>query len=228
MDKLEVPLDSCKHLYLEDVTWSEYESLLKRADERPALRFTYDNGRLEIMTISFDHGWLQGIIGYMIKLLGMALNMPFQSAGPVIMKRKLKRKGLEPDNCFWFQHERQVRGRRKRLNLEVDPAPDLAVEVEVSRTVLKRMKIYAALNVSEVWRFKADRLLAYLLQADGTYNVSDHSKVFPFLAMTELEPWIEKGAQMDQATFGREFMAWVEKEVKPRMGAVRKNGKRGM
>lgn len=225
MDTLQIPLDSCKHLYLEGITWSEYESLLKKANERP-VRFTYDNGRLEIMTMSSEHGWATGIIGRMINLLAIVLSVPFQSADSFTIKQKLRKKGLEPDDCFWFQHEKQVRGRMKRLDLDIDPPPDLAVEVEVSRSVIKRMKIYAALKVPEIWRFKGGRLFAYLLQADGTYRVSEHSKVFPFLAMSELEPWIEKGANMDQATFSQEFMAWVEKEIKPRMNGGRKNGKR--
>ena len=120
------------------------------------------------------------------------------------------------------QHMRQ----KKRLDLEVDPPPDLAVEVDVSRSVIKRMKIYAALKVPEVWRFKSDQLRAYLLQADGSYKISEQSSVLPFLATTELQPWIEKAATVDQSALGREFMAWVEKELKPRLNGGRKNGKR--
>jgi len=97
----------------------------------------------------------------------------------------------------------------------------------VTRSVMKRMPIYAAMRVPEVWRFKGEQLKAYLLQPDGTYKVSDYSNVFPFLAMSELQRFLEKAATTDQATLAREFMAWVEKELKPRMEAGRKNGKRG-
>src|SRR5262245_27656211 len=225
MSTLQIPLDSCKHVYLEDVTWDDYEALLKKAADRP-IRFTYDNGRLEIMTMSFEHGWATGIIGRLIGLLGIALGIPFQSADSVTMKRRLKKKGLETDDCFWFQHEKQIRGHKKRLDLEIDPPPDLALEVEVSRTVIKRMKIYAALKVPELWRFKSSQLLAYLLQSDDSYKISEYSKVLPFLATAELQPWIEKGASMDQATLGQEFIAWAQKELKPRMNGGRKNGKR--
>jgi Uma2 family endonuclease len=223
METLQIPITD--YAYLEGVSWDEYETLLEEAGERP-IRFTYDNGRLEIMTLSFDHEWLSELIGLLVDLLGIVLNVPFQAGGSTTMKRKLKKKGLEPDKCYWFRHEKQMRGRKKQLNLNVDPPPDLAVEVDVTRSVLKRMKIYAALKVPEIWRFRADRLKAYLLQADGTCKASDHSMVFPSLLMSELEPFLERAAQTDRATLSREFMAWVEKELKPRLNGKRRNGKR--
>jgi Uma2 family endonuclease len=222
MDTLQIPITD--YAYLEGVSWDEYESLLEQAGERP-IRFTYDDGRLEIMTMSYEHEWNAAVIGRLISLLAIVLGMPFQSGGSTTMKRKLKKKGLEPDDCYWFEHEKRMRGKR-RLNLKLDPPPDLAVEVDVTRSVIKRMKIYAAFKVPEIWRFRRERLLAYLLQGDGTYKASERSKVFPFLAMAELQRFIDMSATMDQATLGREFMAWVEKEVKPRLNGGRKNGKR--
>jgi Uma2 family endonuclease len=227
MDTLQVPIKD--YAYLEGVSWDEYETLLDEAGERP-LRFTYDNGRLEIMTLSFGHEWLKRNLGRLIDLLAIVLDMPFQPGGSTTMKRKMKKKGLEPDECYWFEHEAQMRGRKERLDLDVDPPPDLAVEIDVTRSVLKRMGIYAAIRVPEVWRFRAKKLKAYLLQADGSYVASDFSRVFPFLAMADLQRFLEKAASMDQTTLSREFMAWVEKELKPKMNSAnqgRKNGKRG-
>ncbi len=222
MDTLRIPMRD--YAYLEDVTWDEYEALLKEAGERP-IRFTYDDGRLEIMTMSHEHESNKKLIGRLIELLAILLHMPFHSGGSNTMKRKLKRKGLEPDDCYWFQHERRMRG-KKRLNLKVDPPPELAVEVDVTRSVLQRLKIYAALKVSEVWRYKDDVLYAYLLQSDGTYKQSACSRVFPFLQLTEMQRFIDKSSTMDEATLALEFMAWVETEIKPRLNGSRKNGKR--
>jgi len=42
--------------------------------------------------------------------------------------------GIEPDQCFYIQNESAIRG-KKRLDLTVDPPPDLALEIDVtSRT----------------------------------------------------------------------------------------------
>lgn len=222
MDTLQIPITD--YAYLEGVTWDEYESLLEQAGERP-IRFTYDNGRLEIMTLSYEHEWPKKLIGRLVELMAIVLQIPFQSGGSTTLKRKLKKKGLEPDECFWFTHEKQMRG-KKKYDLKVDPPPDLAVEIDVSRSVIKRMKLYAAFKVTEVWRFHNNRLLAYLLQADGTYEPSDHSKVFPFLALAELQRFIDLSKDLDQATLAREFMAWVETEIKPRLAGGRKNGRK--
>lgn len=222
-DVLQIPITD--YAYLEGVSWDEYESLLEQAGERP-IRFTYDNGRLEIMTLSLQHEWLNDNLGRLIDLLAIVLELPFQSGGSTTMKRKLKKRGLEPDRCYWFQHEKEIRG-KKRLDLKVDPPPELVLEIDVTRSAIKRLPIYAAMRVPEVWRIKGEQLKAYILQADGTYKVSDHSKVFRFLAMSELQRFLEKAATTDQATLAREFMTWVEKDLKPHLHAGRKNGKRG-
>jgi Uma2 family endonuclease len=222
MDTLQIPVHD--YAYLEDVPWDEYEALLKQAGDRP-IRFTYDDGKLEIMTMSHEHESNKKILGRFVELLAIMLEFPFHSGGSNTMKRKLKRKGLEPDDCYWFAHEKRMRG-KKRLNLKVDPPPDLVVEVDVSRSVVKRMPIYAALNIPEVWRFKDEVLHAFLLQADGTYEQSSHSAVFPFVAMVEFQRFLNKSAAMDEGALAREFMAWVESEIKPRLDRTRKNGKK--
>jgi Uma2 family endonuclease len=222
-DALQIPITD--YAYLEGVSWDEYESLLEQANERP-IRFTYDNGRLEIMTLSYEHEWNSRLIGRFVSYLAIVLDMPFQCGGSTTMKRKLKKKGLEPDDCFWFKQEKLMRG-KKRYDIKFDPPPELVLEIDVTRSAIKRMPIYAAMRVPEVWRFKGEQLKAYILQPDGTYKVSDHSNVFPFLAMSELQQFRERAASTDQATLAREFMVWVEKELRPRLHAGRKNGKRG-
>jgi Uma2 family endonuclease len=223
MDTLQIPITD--YAYLEDVSWDDYEALLEQAGDRP-LRFTYDDGRLEIMTLSYEHESPKEIIGGFIRLLAILLHMPFRSGGSTTMKRKVKKKGLEPDSCYWFRDEKRFRG-KKRVDLRVDPPPDLVLEIEVSRSVLKRMAIYAALGVGEVWRFRHGKLKAYLLKADGAYRLSEHSGVFPFLTMAELQRFIDLSATTEEGELTRQFMAWVEAEVKPRLERGRKNGKRG-
>jgi Uma2 family endonuclease len=39
------------------------------------------------------------------------------------------------------------------INLNVDPAPDLVVEVDITHTDLNKMALYAGLGVQEFWRF---------------------------------------------------------------------------
>src|SRR5262245_18778622 len=112
MVTLQIPVDSCKHLYLEDVTWDEYESLLKEAGERP-IRLTYDNGRLEIMTLSHEHEFERTLIGRFIGFLAAIFNIRMKSGGSNTMKQELLDKGLEPDECYWIQNERKLRHKKR-------------------------------------------------------------------------------------------------------------------
>jgi Uma2 family endonuclease len=223
MDTLQIT--NIDYAYLEGVSWHEYEALLAQAGERP-IRFTYDNGRLEIMTLSFEHESYRTLIGRFIGIIAALLNIPMRSGGMNTIKQALVEKGLEPDACYWVQHEKHMR-RKKRFELGVDPPPDLAVEVDVSRSVLNRLKIYEALRVPEVWRWRRSKLTVYILSEDGGYQLSKGSLAFPFLPLEQFERFVNSSETLAETTLVREFMAWVEKEIKPRLNAGRKNGKRG-
>ena len=45
------------------------------------------------------------------------------------MRQRLKKQGLEPDECFWLEHERAMRGKEK-WRAGKDPPPDLAIEMD--------------------------------------------------------------------------------------------------
>ena len=64
-------------------------------------------------------------------------------------------RGLEPDDCYYLANAAKVRN-WATLDLERDPPPDLALEVEITRSCLNRMGVYAGLGVPEVWRFDGE------------------------------------------------------------------------
>ncbi len=177
-------------------------------------RLTYDEGTLEITTLSARHEWSKRLIGRMIEAMTEELNIPIRSGGSTTLKQQLKEKGLEPDECYWIATEPLVRGRAD-LDLAVDPSPDLAVEVEVSRSVLDRLGIYAALRVSEIWWSDGDKIMISRLQDDGTYASMDYSRSFPWLPMAELGRFLEASETMDETQWIRSFRAWVRAEVAP-------------
>ena len=84
---------------------------------------------------------------------------------------------MEADNCFYLASFPDPR--QGAIDLDVDPPPDLAVEVEISRSALDRMGIYAALGVPEVWRFDGEALRVEQLQADGTYAAATEQPELP-------------------------------------------------
>jgi Uma2 family endonuclease len=215
-------IPTSQYMFLENISWDTYESLLRAAGERH-VRMTYDDGDLEVMTLSLGHERFGELLASFVLILAMELSLPFASGGSTTLRRRIKRKGLEPDKCFWFQHERQMRAKTKWKAAQ-DPPPDLALEIEISRSALNRMKIYAALKVPEVWRCNRKMLRVYRLNQEGSYRSQGESGLFPFLSMAELHKFIK--SEEDQLTVLKRFTDWVRAEVLPRYQAWRQRSKK--
>jgi Uma2 family endonuclease len=160
-------LPSGATLIVDQVGWDEYECLLESLAERPGLRVTYDSGVLEIMTVSPRHGRAQGLIFRLVLVCCEVLGLRTEAFGVTTWKRKSLLKGIEPDDCFYIKNVEHVIG-KEDFDEESDPTPDLAIEVEVTRSSLKKLSIYAALGVSEVWRYNGKICRFYGL-SEGEY-----------------------------------------------------------
>lgn len=191
---------------LHAVSWSEYERVGQIFRDRP-VRLTYDEGTLEIMTTSFRHERRKALLRKMIDALAEEMRIDLASGGSMTFKEKTVRKGLEPDECYWVQHEREIRG-RDEISLQNAPPPDLVLEIEVSRSVMSRMSIYAAFGVPEIWRcrLKAIRVVRFI---DGKYRTSDRSAAFPFLNPSALLPFLNQPADVSEVEMIRRFREWV-------------------
>jgi Uma2 family endonuclease len=156
-----------RRLVLDDIDWRTYSRLSRIFAERPSIRLTYDHRRLEIMSPLPEHESDADMLGRMVVVLTEELGLPIKAGRSATFRKRQKQRGLEPDNSYWIVSEPKVRGKRK-INLKVDPAPDLAIEVDCTRSWMNRMAIYAALKVLEVWRLDGGQLAFHVLQPDGT------------------------------------------------------------
>ena len=118
-------------------------------------------------------------------------------------------------NAITFKTRLRVRD-FTTLDLAVDPPPDLAIEVDITSSVLNRMEIYASLGIPEVWRCDSQTLEAYCLGADGRYVRMPNSRAFPFLPLDELLEAIQQGAAaaLDGDWF-RTVQEWLREDVLP-------------
>ena len=205
---LNLPLDQVQHVVLEGVSWGSYEKLLKEIGDRP-LRVTFDEGSLEIMSPLPEHERPKRFIGRLLEMLAFELDMPVTCFGSTTFRRRDKQKGLEPDECYFFENEAKARG-LKRWNPKSDPSPDLVVEVDIFSRSIDREPIYAALGVPEIWRYDGRRLQCLQLTGDH-YSVRRCSKVFPFLEVAQLQQFIAQLPEKDENTILREFLSWVKK-----------------
>jgi Uma2 family endonuclease len=128
--------------------------------------------------------------------------------GDMTCDREDLERGIEPDECFYIVNEPLVR-EKEELDLTVDPPPDLAVEIEITRSTRGRMGIYAALRVPEVWRFDGESLTVHRLTPEGVYEVVERSAYFPSLPLSELAGFLKMRTEMDENSLVREFRAWV-------------------
>jgi Uma2 family endonuclease len=190
--------------------------MLEVVGSRP-IRLTYDRGDLEIMSPLPIHECFKELLGRLIVAITEELDIPMISAGLTTFNREDVDRGLEPDQCYYFQSAAKIHD-RLRIDLRVDPPPDLAVEIDITSHSFNRLKIYAALGVPEVWRFDGEVLQVLLLQSDGSYQVSERSAAFPFLPMSEVSRRILSYDFANDTRWAREIRAWVRNELAPRFG----------
>lgn len=194
-------------ILIPNIRWEIFEAL--GASDCAGTRFAYDKGMLEIMSPSTEHEWFHRVLGRMVETMTEELNLPIFSAGSTTLKMPFEKRGIEPDECYYLAHEAQMRGKRD-LDLSVDPPPDLAIEVDISRSSLNKLSIYAEVGAPEVWFYDGESLRVHRLEADGSYVQQDASPAFPFLDVKEVERFMEHIEQLGETGWIRAFRAWVK------------------
>jgi Uma2 family endonuclease len=209
LSRLSVPPG--QRVLLHEVSWQEFELILEELGEHRSARIAYDNENLEIMTPLPEHEAAKEVIGDLVKALLEELGIEFLTLGSTIFKNQAMFKGIEPDQCFYIQNELAIRG-KKRLDLTVDPPPDLALEIDItSRT---HPTIYQALGVPELWRFDRGQLQINVLQA-GKYVESEMSALFPGLPLKEAIPhYLEQSKTIGRNAVMKAFRQWVREVEK--------------
>ena len=60
------------------------------------------------------------------------LEIDFESLGSTTFKNEQMNQAVEPDACFYIKNYQAVLG-KDRLDLSIDPAPDLAIEIDITK-----------------------------------------------------------------------------------------------
>ena len=203
-------------LVFHSVDWDDYETMLRIVGDR-RIRVTYDGGTMEVRMPSQRHEQAAQLLGLFVPRLAEELEVPYEPLGMTTWKKPNAEKGLEPDQCYYIQNQAVVR-EKEAIDLETDPPPDLAIEVDITSSSLNRMGIYAELRVPEVWRYDGRTLTMYQLQPDGLYRSCESSLSFPGLRPADVERFIESGRTADKVRWARELRDWVHNELAPRRG----------
>lgn len=161
--------------------WAEYQQLLTNRDNQSIPRLKYANGYLTLKMPTFQHGQLDAIVvDLIVALLNQQLR-DYVHTTPVTLQVP-EQAGIEPDHCFWLNHWATVNS-KSRINLALDPPPDIAVEVSV--TNFTNIADYEPFKVAEVWLVQEATLSIFAFTSAG-YSPVSTSQFFPNLAIPQL------------------------------------------
>src|SRR5438132_4856646 len=204
----QLPADS--FLIRENVSWEEYEDLLEQVGEATWLRIAYDDGTLEIMTVGPKHENYATFIEALVGIIRLRRRMNIRFFGSSTMRKEKKRKGIEPNACFYIQTAEAL-GNRIDLDFEKDPPPDVAVEVDVTRHSISKFGIYAGLGVPEIWLYDGNELKIYLLKQDE-YVPATESQALPILSGPVLTKFLSQLREEGELQAILAFDDWLQSQ----------------
>jgi Uma2 family endonuclease len=191
-----------------NISWATYESLLKDLENQSSPRLAYDQGVLEIMTVSFGHEAPNEILADIVKIALEELDIDFVSAGSTTFKRESLKRGFEPAASFYIRNAARIRG-KKQLDMEFDPPPELILEVDVTNDSMNKFPIYASIGVSEVWRYNTG-LEIRVLEKTG-YVRRTTSQTIPVLNEQLISELLASSTTTARPAWSRE----VRKRIRP-------------
>jgi Uma2 family endonuclease len=198
--------DQC--VELGDIGWKGYSSILRLRGDRPSPRIIYLDGSALLMSPSLPHEHLKERLGRFVSEVATGLRLPFRPVGQTTFRRRARRGGLESDHAYYIQNEALVRG-KDRIDLRIDPAPDLAIEVVHTHDATAALEVYRRLRVAEVWICDRTELQILLRQKNGRYARSKASAAFPFLEAGEVLDWVQQPQDVSEMEWQNEVRDWV-------------------
>ena len=160
---------------LHDVSWADYERLLRMRGDRSAPRITYLKGEVEIMSPSRSHESIKSFIGRLVETYCLENDIDFIPVGAWTLKEKAKERGAEPDECYLFGggHPDATR-------------PHLAIEVEWTSGRIDKLEVYRKLRSSRRSGTTAmGEIKPYVLRGER-YRPVASSKVLPGIDLAEI------------------------------------------
>ena len=204
MATVEVPTKPGR-VTLQGISWDAYERLLQDVGDS-AVRLTYDRGQLEIqMSPLLPHEKSDRFLERLVYRLADKFNKAIESGGAVTHKREDLERGLEPDACYWIEHEPEMRGKMD-LDLSSDPPPDLIIEVDIHSSSIDRIDIYRELGVPEIWWLTTAGLQFLILNSGGEYQRQTHSRSFPILESPLVESALKSIEKIGESAALRQLL----------------------
>ncbi|NET08931.1 MAG: Uma2 family endonuclease [Symploca sp. SIO2B6] len=189
-----------------ELNWQSYQQILQALRHRRSTHLHYDRGTLEIVMPLEEHEFYSELIGRFIYFLVSALGQRIKTMGSTTLIREDLHRGAEPDKAYYIQNQARVAG--KTVDLAVDPPPDLVVEVDITHTDIDKLSLYAAMGVTEFWRYNGTIWRIYQ-NVDESFKEVDASPTFPFVPKSKLYEFLEQ-AKVDEIGAEMTFRDWLK------------------
>lgn len=198
-----IDLSPGAEVILRQQTWADYEKLIETRQDKAGVKiyFNAETQEIRIMAPLPKHGKRSAILSDLVKCLLKYQGQDWEDFDPLTLKRSAKQ-GIEPDHCFYIQNRSAILG-KERINLEIDPPPDLAIEVDL--TSFTKPEDYLEIEIPELWIYRGEFLGIYLF--DGKrYQDSPNSSIFSeFPVKTLIPEYVEMAWSMGSSIALREF-----------------------
>jgi Uma2 family endonuclease len=199
--------ESETRIVLENVSWEVFVAL---ADERRGSvpRMTYDEGVLEMMRPKRKHENISCLLGRMIEAYSEIKGIEILSVASVTVKRSDLKKAYEADESYYVTNIDNVLS-KEELDFDVDPPPDLVIEVELTSSAIDKLELFAAMRVREVWRHDGTSVRFYRL-SNGRYEFILESKELPGLSSDLINRFLDQRLQAGETTWIRAFRSEIQ------------------
>ena len=185
------------------IGWDAYIAISDALDEHSGVRMVYNDGRLILMGKSRRHERLAESLDHLVLAVAAHLEIECEPSGEATFRRREREAGVEGDRTFHFgANAERMRG-MENYDFEVDPPPDLAIEVEATHSADDAIAAWGRLGVPEVWRFDAATSICTFWNRgdDGKYEQVNRSMFLPMLGPFDVADQINRAKELGSSTW---------------------------
>jgi len=207
--------DADQVVEMRGIGWAGYKAVARLRHGRSRPKLIYLDRDLTLVSPGQPHERLNVQVGTFLYEVFTTLRIHFFRLGQTTWRRRRKHAAVEGDQTFYITNEHLVRGRK--VDLRVDPPPDLAVEVVDSHKATCALEVYERLGVPEVWICEENRVAILVRQENGEYKEVDRSLCLPFLTAAEIFAQVQQPEGMAELDWIDGVRRWVREVLIPRV-----------
>jgi Uma2 family endonuclease len=198
---------------LQGIAWKTYLRLRDNPHNYHT-RMSYLDGTLILMSPEYIHDHNDRRLAMVVDMVAWVHRIPHQGTASTTLRRKgdrpRKGSGKEPDYGFYFRDNDLRMRHKEQIDLDVDPPPDLAIEVDHKADSSRALKLYARLGVPELWRYKPKTKTLWFGRLAGVaYESIDRSFNLPRLTPALVVRALEEADRLGELEWKDWLLAWA-------------------